>query len=190
MLIYRFALAAVLTGALMPWAAAERKFDYRVLATSKTSTMEREMNQAAEDGYRFAAVMGGETSVGGKEVVVVMSKELSEGEAPKLVYKLLATSRTSTMQKEIQQFGDEGFEFKGQTVFQSAFGGKEVAVILERSSVTQSARIEYKLLATKRTSTMQKELQQEGEAGFLLLGMTVGKTAVGGDELVSILCRK
>ena len=45
---------------------------YRVLATSKTSTMEKEMNQAGTDGYKFVAVMGGETAIGGKEVVVLM----------------------------------------------------------------------------------------------------------------------
>jgi hypothetical protein len=34
---------------------------------------------------------------------------------------------------------------------------------------------------------MQKELQEAGDAGFRLLGMTVAKTALGGAELVSIL---
>ncbi|WP_321476070.1 hypothetical protein [uncultured Paludibaculum sp.] len=172
------------------WAADASAIDYRVLATSKTSTMEKEMNAAADAGFRFAAVMGGDTSVGGKEVVVVMMKDPAQGDAPKLVYKLLATARTSTMQKEMQQLGDEGFEYKGQTVFESAFGGKEVTVIMEGSSAAGAGRIEYRLLATKRTSTMQKELQQQGEEGFLLLGMTVGKTAVGGSELVSILRKR
>jgi hypothetical protein len=32
--------------------------DVRVLATNKTSTMQKEMNEAADAGYRFAAVMG------------------------------------------------------------------------------------------------------------------------------------
>lgn len=183
------ALGAVL---MLPGAAAAagEPADYRVLATTKTSTMEREMNQAAEEGYRFAAVMGGDTSVGGHEVVVVMEKSAGQGDAPKRVYKLLATSRTSTMQKELQQLGDEGFEYKGQTVFESAFAGREVAVILERSAGTQAVRIEYRLQATKRTSTLQKELNQLGAEGFQVLGMTIGKTAVGGDELVCILARR
>src|SRR6266481_1723259 len=73
-------------------------YDYRVLATSRTSTMEKEMNEAADAGYQFTAVMGGETSAGGKEVVVVMAKQMGSESHPKKKYKLLATSRTSTMQ--------------------------------------------------------------------------------------------
>ncbi len=171
------------------WAAEPAKYDYRVLATTRTSTMEKEMNAAAADGYTFYGVMGGETAMGGKEVVVVMGKDVSLPSPVRRKYKLLATSRTSTMQKEIQQAGDEGFEYLGQTVFESAFGGKEVSVILQRNLDTPAKRLEYKLLATSRTSTMQKELRQAGESGFQFLGMTVGKTAMGGNEVVCFLRR-
>src|SRR6266581_7044604 len=114
--------------------AAQSTFDYRVLATNKTSTMEKEMKEAADGGFEFGAVMGGETAGGGKEVVVVMVKDPSKAQGDRRVYKLLATSKTSTMQKEMQQLGDEGFEYMGQTVFESAFGGKEVVVIMERDA--------------------------------------------------------
>jgi hypothetical protein len=40
--------------------------EYRVLATNKTSTMEKELNDAADVGFRFQSVMGGETTFGGK----------------------------------------------------------------------------------------------------------------------------
>lgn len=179
------ALAALLTG--LAEASAGAGFDYRVLATNKTSTMEKEMNQAAEAGYAFSAVMGGDTAFGGKEVVVIMAKSKSPG---KRTYKLLATNKTSTMQKEIQQLGDEGFEYRGQTVFESTFGGREVAVILERDESNPSGKIVYRLLATAKTSTMQKELNQSGADGFELVGMTVAKTAFGGSELVSILRKR
>ena len=87
----------------------------------------------------------------------------------------------------MQEAADAGFEYVGQTVFESLFGGKEVTVILERdSSAPPQPNFQYKLLATKRTSTLQKELQQIGEQGFEALGMTVGETAVGGGELVVI----
>ena len=60
--------------------------------------------------------------------------------------------------RELQQAGDEGFAYQGSTVFQSAFGGKEVSVILERESASAARRIDYKLLATSRTSTMQSAI--------------------------------
>ena len=80
---------------------------YKVLSTSKTSTMQKEMQDAAGAGFRYAAVMGGETAVGGKEVVVVMQK-LGAASA-KYEYRLLATSKTSSMQKEMQEGADAGF---------------------------------------------------------------------------------
>jgi hypothetical protein len=169
-------------------AADPVRYDYRLLATTRTSTMEKEMNDAAGGGYVFSSVMGGETGIGGKEVVVVMSRKSSE-EGGRRTYKLLATSRTSTMQKELQRAGDEGFDYCGQTVFQSAFGGKEVSVILEHNPSAPRRRIEFKLLATTRTSTMEKELRDAGAIGYQFLDVMVGNTALGGKEVVSILRR-
>src|SRR5205814_1866804 len=91
--------------------------EFRVLATNKTSTMEKELNEAAEAGFRFQAVMGGETVIGGNEVVAVVSRG-AESKA-RYGYKLLATSKTSTMEKELQEAADAGFEYRDQTVFKS-----------------------------------------------------------------------
>lgn len=60
--------------------------------------MEKELNAAGAEGYRFVTVMGGET-VGGSEVVVLMEK--GGDYSGNFRYKLLATSRTGTMQKEM-----------------------------------------------------------------------------------------
>lgn len=161
--------------------------EYRVLATSKTSTMQKEMQEAAAAGFRFGDVMGGDTAFGGSEVVVIMHKAVTPGQFD---YRLLATSKTSTMQKEMQEAGDAGYEYRGQTVFKSAFGGKEVVAILEKSMDAKITKYEYRLLATKKTSTLQKELAEAGDGAFEFVGMTVAKTLVGGEEVVAILRRK
>jgi hypothetical protein len=167
--------------------AQDAGIEYRVIATSKTSTSEKEINQAADAGFRFGGTMGGETAFGGSEVVTIMYRTPA-AEKGRFAYKLLATNRTSTMQKEMQEAGDAGYEFKGQTVFKSAFGGKETVVILERDRNQQERpQFEYRLLATKKTSTMQKELLEAGGAGFEFVGVTVADTAMGGAEVVSIL---
>lgn len=171
---------------LLP-AAEPAPQEYRVLATSKTSTMQDELNEAAEAGYSFKGVMGGESAFGGSEVIVVMGREAGAEARQTKRYMLLATNKTSTMQKEMQAAGEEGFEYKGQTVFSSAFGGDEVAVIVERDLDVPLRKYEYRLLATSKTSTMDKELREAGAEGFELLGMTVGKTAMGGSEVVCIL---
>ncbi len=118
-------------------ASAQSAVEYRVLATNKTSTMQRELDLAAAAGFRFGAVMGGETAFGGAEVVVVMHK--AQGAAQDQ-YKLLATSKTSTMQKEMQQAADAGFHYVGQSVFKSMFAGAEVACILERERLVPVSR--------------------------------------------------
>ena len=169
--------------------AASPIVTYKVLATSKTSTSEKEMNEAADAGFRFGGTMGGSTAWGGSEVVTVMYRIPPE-EKGRFAYKLLATTKTSTMQKEMQQAGDAGYEYKGQTVFKSAFGGQEVVVILELDrSLKDRPRYEYKLLATTKTSTMEKELLEAGAAGFEFVGVTVGASAIGGAEVISILRR-
>ena len=162
--------------------------DYKVLATNKTSTMQKEMQDAAAAGYRFGGVMGGETSFGGSEVVVVMVKG---GVKQRFDYRLLATNKTSTMQKEMQEAGDAGYEYRGQTVFKTMFGGKEVVVILERNNEAPAKdRHEYRLMATKKTSTLQKELAEAGEQGYDFVGLTVAETAIAGSEVVAILRRR
>ena len=164
------------------------EYDYLLLATNITSSMQEEMQEAADSGYAYVGVMGGETSFGGSEVVVVMQREPDS--EPRFEYRLLATSKTSTMQKEMQEAGDAGFEYRGQTVFGTTFGGDEPVVILERSRDSANGDLfEYRLLATKRTSTMQDELHNAGLAGFNFVGVTVASTTFGGNEIVAILKR-
>ena len=181
----RFVLAAavlvLLTAAPL---LAQTPFEYRVLATSRTSTLEKEMNAAAEAGFRFSFVMGGDTAVGGNEGVALFTKT---GAAGRYAYRLLATARTSTMQKELQEAADAGFEYRGQTVFKTAFGGQEVVCIMERDKENSDKRSQYKLIATTKTSTLEKELREAGGAGFEVMGMTVANTAIGGKELVAIV---
>ena len=92
------------------------------------------------------------------------------------------------MSKELNAAGGGGFSYAGQTIYDSAFGGREVAVILERSD-SQKTVYEYKLQATSRTSTMEKELNVAGRDGFQFCGITVAETSFGGKEVVSILRR-
>lgn len=173
------------------WAAsaADRPLDYRVLATSRTSTMERELNESAAAGYRFTKAMGGKSANGGQEIIVAMVKDTTPSGQAVRRYRLLATTKTSTMQREMQQSAEEGYAYLDQTVYESAFGGKEVVVIMELDPSRKETRSSYRLLATTKTSTMQKELQEAGAQGYVLLGLTIGKTELGGDEVVTILRR-
>jgi hypothetical protein len=183
-----FALLLPLQTTSAQTAADATPTESRVLATNKTSTLEKELNEAAEAGFRFAAVMGGETAIGGKEVVAIVNRTGSSPSGGRYRYKMLATSRTSTMEKELREAADAGFEYRGQTIFESLLGGQEVVVILERDK-DAVARSDYKLIATSKTSTLQKELMDAGNAGYAVVGMTVSTTALGGKEIVAIVKR-
>lgn len=188
----RFILIIGLVAGQVGWASAqseERQYAYHLLATNRTSTMEKELNAMAQEGFQFARVMGGKTLFGGKETVVVMSKPAQSTSQARYEYKLLATNKTSTMEKEMNVAGQEGYAYCGQTVFKTMFRGEEVVVIMERPMTATPVFYTYKLLATSRTSTMHKELNEVGMAGYIIKGLTVAKTMFGGPEVVSILAR-
>jgi len=92
------------------------------------------------------------------------------------------------MQKELQAAGDEGYEHVGQSVFKKTFG-TEVMVILERDNKVRPKLWEYKLLATKKTSTMQKEVMEAAAEGYQFVAFSTGSTFFGGNEVVTIMRR-
>ena len=123
--IWGVVAASVLASAVPDAAWAQDRFI--LLATNRTGTMEDELNAAGADGYRFIGTQGGETAFGGSEVVVIMERD---PEGRRYRYMLLATSRTGTMEQELNSVPPE-FEVVGMTVFESTFGGDESAVILQ-----------------------------------------------------------
>ena len=129
--------AASLLMAAVAAQAQEENCQYKLMATNKTSTMQKEMNEAAAAGFRFVGVMGGETSFGGQEVVVIAERCPGADQKDRYQYKLQATQKTGTMQKELQQAGDAGFGFVGVTVASTTLGGSELVVITRRPRGTQ-----------------------------------------------------
>ena len=169
--------------------AQKTEFEYKLLATKRVSTMEKEMKEAATVGYRFVEVVSGPTGFGPAEALVVMARPRDSDQKARFEYKLLATTKTSTMQKELQEAGDAGYEHRGQSVFAKTFG-TEVIVILEREIDAKPKLWEYKLLATNKTSTMQKEVMEAAEAGYQFVGFSAGPTTFGvGSEVVTIMRR-
>ncbi|MEZ5426239.1 MAG: hypothetical protein R2747_08245 [Pyrinomonadaceae bacterium] len=166
----------ILTLGMLLWATSlvcfgqDKKSDsppeYKLLATTKTSTMQKEIDETAAQGYRV--LMGAPTS--GFEMALFLSREGTVEEPFR--YKLLATTRTGTMQKELNEIAEAGYRLIPSTMVakKQLFGSTEIVMILELPpKVTK--RYEYKLLATSRTSTLQKEVTEAKEAGFVLVGM-------------------
>ena len=103
-----------------------------------------------------------------------------------LQYKLLATTRTGTMQKEISETAAQGYRI----VVGSPTSGTEMALFLSKEG-TVAAPFQYKLLATTRTGTMQNELNELAATGYKLIPSTMiaKKQLLGGIEIVMIMER-
>lgn len=107
-----------------------------------------------------------------------------DNKSENLQYKLLATMRTSTMQKEMDEMSGQGYRI----LVGSPTSGSEMAVFLSREG-TVEAPYKYKLLATTRTGTMQKELNEVADNGFRLIPSTMiaKKGMLAGVEIVMIM---
>ena len=139
---------------------------YKLLATTRTSTMQKEIDETAAQGYRI--LVGAPTS--GSEMALFLARDGTVSDPYK--YKLLATGRTGTMQKELNEVADAGYRLIPSTMIskQQFMGGIEVVMILEKPPKIMHY-YEYKLLATTLTSTLQKEVDEAKGAGFVIIGM-------------------
>jgi hypothetical protein len=147
----------------LPAASQETKIDltlqYLVLATHRTGTMQDELNDAARQGYRVIA------GIPDKDEAIFLLEKLPQGSGT-YAYHLLATKRTSTMEKELNMAALDGFRYVPQT---SIKRGDEILLLMELAPGVKQ-RYEYLLLATRRTSTLQKELNEASRNGFVLRG--------------------
>jgi hypothetical protein len=148
---------------------------YLLLSTQRTATMQTELGEAAAQGFRVVA--GSPTT--GSEMLLFLERLTQPPET--YAYRLLATTRVSTMQKELNQAATEGFRLlpqltmlKGQVG--SGFGVRptgrdlEIVVVVERA-LKASKRYDYRLLATEKSETLQKEVTDAVAAGFVLVGL-------------------
>jgi queuine/archaeosine tRNA-ribosyltransferase len=139
---------------------------FLLLATTKTSTMQKELDQASAAGYRII----GSSPTGGAEMVAIMEKVAKPPD--NYQYFLLATTRTSTMQKELSDAAAKGFRLLPKTIIakEQMLGGQEIVLLMEKPPGNPQP-YKYLLLATSRTSTMQKEMSQAVDEGYEVVGM-------------------
>lgn len=147
--------------------------EFRFISTTKTSTFEKELNDWAKQGFRFArlAKAFNDMGIGG-----LLARE-KEGESGKYEYKLLATNKLSTMRKEFEAAAAEGFEFRGITTEEKfqPFAYPETIVIMERQVGETKRRFDYKFVSTQREKTAQQELDAVVSEGYVPVEMIYGE---------------
>ncbi len=82
--------------------------DYKLLAANKIDTLEKELNEEAQRGYRLVPVtmMSRKGMFGMREMVVVLEPAPEE---KRYEYGLVGTSKTGTLQKEVTEFEQQGY---------------------------------------------------------------------------------
>lgn len=150
---------------------------YVLLATKKISTMEKEMAETTNKGFRVVAATGA-----GNEILVLM-ESLPEGES-KRDYKVISTSKTSTFEREINQAAAQGYRIVPQTGAALQKGGwatagtyaYEQAIIMEKKPDAPSLR--YTFLGARREGTIQKELNAApGDCRIVTMFLTYQEVA-------------
>jgi hypothetical protein len=158
-LVLLISLSWALAGATV-LSAQSPESKWILLDTARTSTMQKELQDAADRGYRLVSGQGS------WPLTAILEK--AEGNVEPIEYLLLATSRTRTMQKEMNQAAVKGYRFA------SVLGvGHEVVIAMQREKGKTTRTHEQKLLATIRIRTLKKELFAALGEGFRFVGQTV-----------------
>jgi hypothetical protein len=123
--------------------------EYRFVSTMKVNTLEKEMNQFANKGYRCHL-----TAVG---IVALMARGRNDQPVQRYEYQLLA-ARSGTLAKELAEAGRKGFAFNG-------LSGVIAVMEMDRSGQANPER-DYKLLGATRIKTTRKELDEALAAGY------------------------
>ena len=144
---------------------------YLLVAANRTAIIQQEIDEAAAQGFRVVA--GSPTS--GTEMVLFLERVAQPPDT--YVYRLIATTKTSTFEKELAAAAQEGFRLLPGTMIAKDPPAarfvrlpQEVVAILERGP-RGSKRYEYRLLATIKTSTLQKEVSEAVKSGYAIIGM-------------------
>lgn len=132
----------------------------RIIATTKTATFEKELNEAAKEGFRLTRLAKADYGSGVSGLVT------QENATPQYEYRVLSTTRQTTLQKEVEQAAAEGYEVRGMTTEGNAttFTTKEITAVMERPVGAMGRRFTYKLVTAKK---LQEDLDNTVAEGFV-----------------------
>ena len=148
-----------------------QKQQYLLLSTHRVSTMEKEINEAAAQGYHVVAIGQGDLNM-----VVALAKpggirgrrdDQSHHQADASCarrYKLVVKGKTSKLQESLNHAAAEGYRF----VASSPNFRKKEAVLLELIP-NSSSIYEYLLISVDRNTALSEELNDAASRGFHLL---------------------
>lgn len=142
---------------------------YLVLSTKKISTMEKELDEVAAKGFRV--LYGAPTQ---QFDMALFLDRIGKDEEP-FTYKILATMRNKTMEKELNELAAQGYRLLPRTiVFKQGLLTAELVMVMERAPKSNKA-YEYKLVAAAKEIKLHKKIEEAITEGFMPVTMiTIG----------------
>jgi hypothetical protein len=143
-----------------------------VIEVTKLSTLEKELNSAAKQGFRLIMST---TSEDGQRIQALMERV---AQLPgSYQYRMVATFSEKTGDKEMNAAATEGFRLlshssmvkQGLTIF-----NRNSVVIMEKPP-DMTTVYAYMTISAVRTSTFHKELKAAVEQGWKVVDMTYGQ---------------
>ena len=152
--------------------------ELRFVSTTKVATMEKELNELAAQGFRLERFSKATLNRNLAALVVSNAKATTT----RYEYKLLATRRTETLEKEIMEAAAQGYEMRGlvsllRPGISAAFVGDETTALMERPSGESARRYEYKVLSSTREKAIETELNEAAAAGFTPIEVLLSQDA-------------
>lgn len=176
-LVLTLAIAAVSNVAAQQTAGDRVKLDadqnYLILSTKKIETMEKELDEVSAKGFRV--LYGAPTAT----VDMALFLERIETTEKPRTYKILATSRIKTMEKELNEIAAQGYKILPRTIiFKQGFLTAEMVTVMERAPDANLA-YEYKLVFAGKETKLQEKIDAARPAGFAPVTMiTLGENIV------------
>jgi hypothetical protein len=148
--------------------------NYLVLSTKRIQTMEAELDEVAAKGFRV--MYGAPTE--NFDMAILLRRVQDSGKAP-YGYKLLATSRIKTMEKELNEAAKQGYQLLPRTIiFKQGFLTAELVMLMERAPESGKA-YEYKLVTGGKETKLHRKIDEAIAQGFAPVTMiTIGEHVV------------
>lgn len=146
--------------------------NYLILSTKKIQTMEKELDEAAGKGFRVL--------YGAPTQQFDMAIFLTRSASPKpYSYKILATARNKTMEKELNDLAAQGYRILPRTaIFKQGLLVAEFVMIMERDPNIPKT-YEYRLIVARVENKLQKDMEEVMKDGFQPVTMiTIGKNII------------
>ncbi len=138
--------------------------NFLVLSTKRIQTMEKELDEVAAKGFRV--LYGGPTESFDMAFFLQRVQEPGQGT---YAYKLLATSRVKTMEKELNEAARGGFRMLPRTaIFKHGLLTVELVMLMERAPRADK-NYEYKLVAAGKEKKLHRKIEEAMAEGFVPL---------------------